>query len=304
MQRSGPATTQFDHWIATDGSSPFAPAAGRYHLYVSRFCPFASRAVTVRALKGLEDVIGMSVTDPVRNASGWAFRGVPGATLDPINGWNHLAEAYEATDPDYDTRVTVPVLWDTERGEIVSNESGDIIVMLNEAFDEWAAHPDLDLYPAELRDEIDALNAWIAEDVNKGVYRAGYADTQPTYDGAVRVVFAALDRLDALLAGRRYLAGDRHTLADWRLFPTLIRFDVVYHCLFRCNLRRIVDYPNLWPYLRDLYQTPSVAETVDFDAIRRGYHCTESPLNPGRIVPIGPALDLEAPHGRAALAPG
>jgi putative glutathione S-transferase len=243
----------------------------------------------------------MSVTDPVRNESGWAFRPVPGATLDPINGWNHLAEGYEATDPDHDSRVTVPVLWDTERGEIVSNDSGDIAVMLNESFDEWAEEPDLDLYPVDLRAQIDELNQWIAEDLNKGVYRVGYARTQEVYDVAVRTVFDALDRLDVLLEDRRYLLGDRHTLSDWRLFPTLIRFDVVYHCHFRCNLRRIVDYPNLWPYLRDLYQTPRVAETVDFDAIRRGYHCTESPLNPGRIVPIGPELDLRAPHDRAAI---
>ncbi|HEX6652724.1 MAG TPA: glutathione S-transferase C-terminal domain-containing protein [Thermoleophilaceae bacterium] len=293
--------SQFANWVAADVGSPYPPAPGRYHLYVSRFCPFASRAVTVRSLKGLDDVIGMSVTDPVRHESGWAFRLVPGATLDPINGWNHLAEGYEATDPDYDSRVTVPVLWDVERGEIVSNDSGDIAVMLNDVFDEWAEEPDLDMYPVELRPQIDELNDWIAEDLNKGVYRAGYARTQEAYDVAVRTVFDALDRLDAMLADSRYLLGARHTLSDWRLFPTLIRFDLVYHGHFRCNLRRIVDYPNLWPYLRDLYQTPRVAGTVDFDAIRRGYHCSESPLNAGQIVPIGPELDFLAPHDRAAI---
>jgi putative glutathione S-transferase len=293
-------TSRFSNWVSADGSSEFAPAEGRYHLYVSRFCPFASRTVTVRALKGLDHAIGMSVTDPVRNQSGWAFRPVQGATLDPINGWNHLAEGYEASEPGYEDRVTVPVLWDTEREEIVSNDSADIAKMLNGEFNEWAEHADLDLYPPELRPEIDELNAWIGEDVNNGVYRAGYAKTQHVYDVEVRRVFDALDRLDEMLAGSRYLLGDRHTLSDWRLFQTLIRFDTVYHAHFRCNLRRIVDYPNLWPYLRDLYQTPRVAQTVDFDAIRRGYHCTESPLNPGRIIPIGPDLDLEEPHGRAA----
>ena len=292
----------FRRWVTTDQRSAFPAAPGRYHLYVSLGCPWASRTVVVRALKGLDEVVGLSIVDPIRDERGWAFREVPGATGDPLNDWSYLAEAYEQTEPGYSRRVSVPVLWDSERREIVNNESADIIVMLNEAFDEWAAHADLDLYPPPLRDEIDALNRWVYEDVNNGVYLAGFAETQMAYDRAVGPLFAGLDRLDALLAERRYLIGDRHTLADWRLFATLVRFDTVYHGLFRCNRRRIVDYANLWPYLRDLYQTPGVAQTVDLDHITRGYHCTQPQLNPSAIVPIGPQLDLCAVHTRAQLA--
>ena len=291
----------FRSWVANDPTAEHPAQPGRYHLYVGLGCPWASRTVTVRALKGLEDVIGLTVVDPIRNENGWAFRDVPGATADPLNGWSYLAEGYETTQPGYDRRVSVPVLWDAELDRIVNNESADIIVMLDGAFNEWASNPDLDLYPTARRAEIDELNEWIYAQVNNGVYMCGFAETQAAYDRAIGPLFEGLDRLDALLADRRYLTGAQHTLADWRLFPTLVRFDPCYHGVFRCNRRRIVDYPNLWPYLRDLYQTPGVAATVNFDHIIRGYH--NSPrLNPTGIVPIGPDLELlNLPHSRAAL---
>jgi glutathionyl-hydroquinone reductase len=210
--------------------------------------------------------------------------------------------AQTATEPGYEGRISVPVLWDTRTQRIVNNESSDIIVMLNEAFDAFATRPELDLYPTELRDEIDELNRAVYETVNNGVYRAGFAPTQEDYDEAVHPLFATLDRLDERLASRRYLVGDRHTLADWRLFTTLVRFDAVYACHFKCNLRRIVDYARLPAYLRDLYQTPGVAETVDMDHIKRHYYATHGSINPSGIVPAGPILDLDAPHGREALA--
>jgi putative glutathione S-transferase len=245
----------------------------------------------------------MSVTDPIRDERGWALRAVPGATGDLSgNGFEYIAEAYTASAPDYEGRVTVPVLWDTQAGRIVNNESADIIVMLNEAFDEWAEHPELDLYPAELRDEIDALNERIYETVNDGVYRTGFATTQGAYEQAVRPLFETLDELDRRLARRRFLFGDRQTLADWRLFTTLVRFDAVYHGHFKCNLRRIADYEHLSAYLRDLYQTPGVAETVDMDHIKRHYYVTHRGINPTAIVPLGPAQDLGAAHGREQLA--
>ncbi len=214
----------------------------------------------------------------------------------------YLSEGYVASDPDFDARVTVPVLWDKQTQRIVNNESADIIVMLNAAFDEFAARPELDLYPAELRDEIDAINATVYENVNNGVYRSGFASTQEAYEEAVFPLFDTLDELDSRLETRRYLVGDRQTLADWRLFTTLLRFDPVYVGHFKCNLRRIADYPNLSGYLRDLYQTPGVASTVDLDQIKRHYYMTHGGINPTGIVPAGPVLDLGAPHGRDALA--
>jgi putative glutathione S-transferase len=288
----------FRDWVTADGASGYAAAPGRYHLYASLACPWAHRAVVVRRLKGLEDVIGLSIVDPVRDERGWAFRDVPGATADLANGFGFLSEAYEASRPGFDARVTVPVLWDTQERRIVNNESADIIVMLNEAWDEWAERPGLDLYPAELRGEIDELDAWIYERVNDGVYKAGFATSQDAYEAAVLPLFQTLDALDARLADRRFLVGDEPTLADWRLFTTLVRFDAVYVGHFKCNLRRIADYPSLAPYLRDLYQTPGVAETVDFDHIKRHYYVTHPGINPTGIVPAGPLLDLDAPHGR------
>jgi putative glutathione S-transferase len=270
------------------------PAAGRYHLYVALACPWSHRAVIALRLKGLEDEVGISYLHPYRDERGWAFSG--GGYTDAINGFEYLAEAYEATEPGYDGRVSVPVLWDSETGRIVSNESHDIMRMFN------AAHPEDDLYPARLRDEIDRLNERIYATVNNGVYRAGFARTQEAYEEAFAQLFETLAYLERLLAERRYLAGDVITEADWRLFPTLARFDTVYHLHFRCNGRRIVDHPNLWAYARELYQRPEIAETVAMDEIKTHYYMTHDSLNPKRIVPAGPLdLDWAAPHGRDQL---
>jgi putative glutathione S-transferase len=294
-------TSKFRDWVTDDGSSGHPAEAGRYHLYVSLACPWAHRAVIVRELKGLQDAIGLSIVDPLRDEHGWAFTDAPGTTRDVVNGWRYLSEGYLATDPDFDARITVPVLWDAQTGRIVSNESTDIIVMLNSAFDAFASNPDLDLYPAALRGEIDEINAKVYENVNNGVYRAGFASSQEAYEEAVIPLFATLDELDERLATRRYLLGEQHTLADWRLFTTLLRFDPVYVGHFKCNLRRIVDYPNLSGYLRDLYQAPGVAETVDIDQIKRHYYKTHGGINPSGVVPAGPVLELDAPHGRERL---
>jgi putative glutathione S-transferase len=295
-------SSRFRDWVTADGSSPYPAAAGRYHLYVSLACPWAHRAVIVRELKGLQDAIAMSIVDPLRDERGWKFTGAPGTTLDEVNGWTYLSEGYLASDPAFDARVTVPVLWDTHSGRIVNNESADIVVMLNGAFDELASRPRLDLYPEALRPEIDELNATIYDNVNNGVYRAGFASSQEAYEEAVVPLFQTLDELDARLASRRYLVGDEQTLADWRLFTTLLRFDPVYVGHFKCNLRRIVDYPHLSGYLRDLYQTPGVPETVSIDQIKRHYYMTHGGINPSAIVPVGPVLELDAPHGRELLA--
>ncbi len=284
--------------VTADGSSGFPATPGRYHLYVSLACPWAHRTVIVRRLKGLEDVIGMTVVDPVRDARGWHFTD---AEPDPLHGWRYLAQGYLMSDSEYDDRVTVPVLWDTETNRIVSNESAEIIEMLNAEWDTWAEHPELDLWPEELRDEGDELNRLIYNTVNNGVYRSGFATTQDAYEEAVGPLFETLDELEERLATRRFLLGDEQTLADWRLFTTLVRFDAVYHGHFKCNLRRIVDYPHLSGYLRDLYATPGVADTVDFDHIKRHYYVTHTSINPTSVVPVGPDLDLAAPHDRAAL---
>jgi putative glutathione S-transferase len=288
----------FTGWVTADGSSAFPAAAGRYHLYVSLACPWAHRTIIVRALKALEGAIGMTVVDPIRDDRGWAFRDAP----DPVNGFRFLAEAYTATDPGYRGRVTVPVLWDTATGRIVSNNDDHIMRMLETRFDAVAGRNDLDFYPAEHRSSIDALNAEIYERVNNGVYRAGFATSQSAYETAARDVFDELDRLDARLSNHRYLFGRAPVETDWRLFVTLIRFDAVYVGHFKCNLRRIADYPNLAGYLRDLYQFRNVASTVDFDHIKRHYYMTHDEINPNRIVPIGPQLDLTAPPGRDRFA--
>ena len=289
----------FRERVTADGSSGFPAEAGRYHLYVSLACPWASRAIIYRKLKGLEEAIPMTVVDPVRDAKGWRFfEDDP----DPVNGFEYLSEAYLQTDPDFSDRVTVPLLWDTKTGRAVNNESSEIIRMLNSEFNEFAANPELDLYPEELRAEIDEINERVYNSVNNGVYRAGFATTQEAYEEAFDELFAELDLLDDLLAGRRYLTGDRITEADWRLFVTLVRFDPVYVGHFKCNLRRIADYPNLSGYLRDLYQQPGIAETVDFDHIKRHYYMTHPQINPTGVVPKGPELDLDAPHDREGLA--
>jgi putative glutathione S-transferase len=272
------------------------PEPGRYHLYVSLACPWASRAVIVRQIKGLEDVLPMTVVDPVRDERGWAFTA---EEPDPVNGYAFLAEAYVATDPDFADRVTVPVLYDTQDRRIVNNESSDIVRMLNG----WSTQGP-DLYPEDLRTAIDDVNERIYNSVNNGVYRAGFATSQEAYEEAFDELFATLDWLDDRLATRRYLLGDEITEADWRLFVTLVRFDAVYVGHFKCNLRRIADYAHLSGYVRDLYQRPGIADTVDFDHIKRHYYTTHPQINPTRIVPKGPELDLWAPHDRESVAQG
>jgi putative glutathione S-transferase len=287
----------FRGWITEDGSSGYPAEAGRYHLYVSWACPWAHRTIIVRKLKRLEDVIGMTAVDPIRDERGWAFREGIGHSIDPVNGFMFLSEAYTATDPRYRGRVTVPVLWDRKTSRIVNNSDDDLMRMFNSAFNRFTDRT-LDLYPAGLRGEIDELNRQLYETVNDGVYRAGFATSQSAYERAVRRLFETLDMLEARLGRRRYLLGDRAVETDWRLFVTLIRFDVVYHGHFKCNLRRICDYPNLFGYLKDLHQTDGIAATVNFDHIKRHYYMTHDEINPTRIVPLGPAQDLTSPHGR------
>lgn len=286
--------SRFRDWVTADGSSGFPAAPGRYHLYVSLACPWASRTLIWRQLKGLQDAIGVTVVDPLRDERGWRFTD---EEPDPVNGFRFLSEAYERSAPGFDGRVTVPVLWDKETGRIVNNESAEIVRMLNSAWDEWG-DAGVDLYPDALRDEIDAINERVYTTVNNGVYRAGFATTQGAYEHAFDALFATLDWLDERLATRRYLLGEQITEADWRLFVTLVRFDAVYVGHFKCNLRRIDDYAHLSGYLRDLYQQPGIAATVDFDQIKRHYYMTHPQLNPTRIVPKGPQLDLDRPHGR------
>ena len=290
----------FREWVTADGSSDFPAAKGRYHLYVSWACPWAHRTIIVRTLKGLEGVIGMSVVDPIRDDRGWAFREGSGHTLDPINGFRFLSEAYRATDSQYRGRVTVPILWDTVRKRIVTNSDDDLMRMFNSEFERFSGST-TDLYPDRLRKDIDALNAFIYENVNDGVYRAGFATSQRVYEKAVRRLFDALDQLDARLTDRRYLFGPQFVETDWRLFVTLIRFDAVYHGHFKCNIRRIIDYPNLFGYLKDLYQVDGIADTVNFDHIKRHYYITHDDINPTGIVPVGPEQDLSASHGREGL---
>jgi putative glutathione S-transferase len=296
-------TTHFRNWITEDGSpgpsgsGGFSAARGRYHLYVSLACPWAHRTVIMRALKGLEDAISLSVTEPLYGPHGWRFGDSPGTIPDSVNGAAELAEIYLRADAKYTGRVSVPVLWDKERKTIVNNESAEIIRMLNGAFGRFT-NVRTDYYPQALRGEIDRINAQVYETVNNGVYRAGFATAQEAYEEAFRALFATLDEIEARLARQRYLAGGDLTEADWRLFTTLVRFDAVYYSHFKCNLRRIVDYPNLSNYLRDLYQQPGVAATVNMDHIKRHYYGSQRHVNPMGIVPVGPALDFLSPHDR------
>jgi glutathionyl-hydroquinone reductase len=294
------APSQFRNWVTPDG--PFRPARGRYHLYVSLACPWAHRTLIFRKLKGLEDVISLSVTHWLMGDQGWSFEPGPGVIPDPF-GARFLHEVYARADPRYSGRVTVPVLWDKEQGTIVNNESSEIIRIFNSAFDAIGAAA-CDYYPPDLRDEIDALNARIYDTVNNGVYKAGFATRQEAYEEAVRALFETLDWLEQRLAGQAWLCGERITEADWRLFTTLVRFDPVYVGHFKCNLRRIVDYPNLWDYVCALYQIAGVRETVDFDHIKRHYYMSHTSINPNRIVPLGPTLDFAAPSRRRAAAAG
>jgi len=292
--------TTFRSQIRADGTTEFGPGAGRYHLYVSLACPWAHRTLIYRKLKGLEDAISVDMVDPLLPSGGWTFgQSVDGATGDRVNGFDRLREVYLHASPDFDGVVTVPVLWDKKTETIVNNESSEIIRMLDEEFQDVAGNPDTDLRPQRLRDRIDELNDWIYPEINNGVYRCGFARTQQAYSRAVGVLFEALDRAEQLLGQSRYLCGDRLTEADVRLFTTLVRFDAVYVTHFKCNIRRIVDYPNLWGYTRDIYQCPGVAETVNMEHIKGHYFQSHRHINPLGIVPDGPALDFEAPHGRA-----
>jgi len=306
-RRSGGAfvrpETAFRERISRDSGAQYRAEPGRYHLYVSKACPWAHRTLIVRALKGLGRVLPVSIVDPYMGAQGWTFTGAPGTTLDGANGCRHLHEVYELARADYTGRVTVPVLWDTRTRTIVNNESAEIIRMLNRELDEWAERPFPDLYPEDLRAEIDATNELVYRTVNNGVYRAGFATAQGKYDEAVTGVFETLDALEARLAGTRWLCGGRFTEADVRLWTTLVRFDSVYYGHFKCNLRRLVDYPALWAYTRDVYALPGVAETVDIDQIKAHYYRSQSTVNPTRIVARGPRLDFTAPHDRARLGP-
>jgi putative glutathione S-transferase len=297
FRRQGDA---FREWVTADGRSGYPAAPGRYHLYVSWACPWAHRTIIVRKLKQLESVIGLTVVDPIRDDRGWAFRDGPGHSRDPINGFQFLSEAYQATDPRYRGRVTVPVLWDTVTKRIVSNSDDDLMRMFNHEFNRFTESR-IDLYPEALRREIDDWNDVLYDQVNDGVYRAGFATSQAAYEKAVRRLFETLDRLAQRLADRRYLFGSEITETDWRLFVTLVRFDAVYHGHFKCNLRRIVDYRHLFDYLKDLYQTDGIAETVNFDHIKRHYYVTHDDINPTGIVPLGPIQNLSAPHRRASL---
>src|SRR5688572_1677818 len=297
------ADAQFRSWITPDGApgpsgeGGFEAETGRYHLYVSLACPWASRVLIYRALKGLEGMIGLSVTHWLMAENGWTFSPAEGVVPDTVNGVSCLHQLYTKANPTYSGRATVPLLWDKQRGTIVNNESSEIIRMLNSAFDGVGAKPG-DYYPEPLRAEIDALNARIYDTVNNGVYKAGFATTQEAYNAAVTKLFETLDFLEECLATRRYLLGDRLTEVDWRLFTTLVRFDPVYVGHFKCNLRRIVDYPNLFDYLRHLYQMPGIAETVNMFHIKHHYYQSHRTMNPTGIVPLGPEINLNAPSRR------
>ncbi len=287
--------SRFREFVSAEDSARFPVQAGRYHLYVCRACPWAHRTLIGRALMGLEEVIGVSYVDPIRDERGWEFTG--GEYVDPINGFHLLAEAYSASDAAFDGRVSVPVLWDTESGTIVNNESADILRMQETVFAPLASHP-VDLYPEDLREQIDALGEMIYDNVNNAVYKTGFAGRQEVYDREVQSLFQALDQLDLRLADRRFLFGDTPVETDWRLFTTLVRFDAVYQIHFKCSVRKLVEYEFLWPYARDLYQWPGVAETVSFDEIRAHYYRTHPQINPSGIVAALPAASFEEPHGR------
>src|ERR1700730_12804448 len=299
----------FRKWISSDGSTSYPAVADRYHLYVSLACPWASRTVIFRKLKGLEETIGMSTVYPIRDEKGWAFRepsgktplGAPFESTDPINRFKFLSEAYAATDPNFDGRVTVPVLWDKETKKIVNNCEDDICRMFNDAFNAVARNKDVDFFPKEIEAEHAKLCDFLYDNVSNGVYKAGFATRQRPYEISCKKVFEALDELEKCLSRNRYLMGNRIVEADWRLFCTLVRFDVVYHGHFKCNLRRIVDYRNLQGYLMDLYQQPGIADSVIIDHLQRQYYMTHTQMHPTRIVPLGPALALTKPHNRERL---
>lgn len=291
--------TSFRSQIKANGSTEYPPEAGRYHLYVSLACPWAHRTLIYHKLKGLEDAISVHVVDPLLLSEGWTFeRSVPGTTGDGANGFGLLREVYLQSSPSFDGVVTVPVLWDGRSRTIVNNESSEIIRMFDTEFQDIAKRPDVVFRPEALAHRIDGLNDWIYPEINNGVYRCGFARTQKAYSRAVGILFTALDRVEEILARSRYLCGHQLTEADIRLFTTLVRFDAVYVTHFKCNIRRLVDYPNLWGYARDIYQVPGVAETVNMEHIKGHYYRSHRHINPYGIVPDGPVLDFEAPHGR------
>lgn len=288
---------QFRNWVTADGSAGpsgkggFKAEAGRYHLYVSLACPWANRTIIMRSLKGLEDMISLSVVHPYMGEHGWTFAEGPGVIADPVGGADYMYQVYLRAQADYSGRVTVPVLWDLHTNTIVSNESSEIIRMFNSAFDTLDAKAG-DYAPAALLADIDAINEKVYDSINNGVYKAGFATSQAVYEQEVQKLFAALDELEAKLGKQRFLAGEQITEADWRLFTTLIRFDPVYYGHFKCNLKRLVDYPNLWSYTRELYQWPGIADTINFDHIKQHYYTSHHTINPNGVVPLGPILDL------------
>jgi len=298
------STSKFRNWVTADGSagpsgkSGFQAQSGRYHLYVSYACPWAHRALIFRALKDLTDHISVSVVHPDMMEDGWTFAtDFEGATGDTLFGSDFLRDIYIKADPNFTGRVTVPVLWDKAQSTIVSNESAEIIRMFNSAFNEITGNTD-DYWPTDLREQIADINERVYETVNNGVYKAGFATSQDAYDDAVHPLFDSLAWLESILENNRFLAGDKLTEADWRLFTTLARFDLVYHTHFKCNHKRLTDYPNLWAYTRQLYQHADIAETVHFDHIVRHYHFSQTTVNPHQIIPINPTVDFSAPHER------
>ena len=296
----------FRNWVTADGSAGpswvggFKAEPNRYHLYVSLACPWAHRTTIYRKLKGLEDMVSLSVVHPFMGDNGWTFAAGEGVIADPLINADYAYELYIKAKPNYTGRVTVPILWDKKTNTIVSNESSEIIRMFNSVFDDVGALAG-DFSPASLLPEIDDINAFVYTTINNGVYKAGFSTTQEAYEEAVIELFAALDTLEARLADKRYLTGSTITEADWRLFTTLVRFDAVYVGHFKCNLRRIIDYPNLWGYLRDLYQVPGIAETVNMEHIKQHYYTSHANINPTRIIPIGPAIDFMTAHHRDQL---
>jgi putative glutathione S-transferase len=289
--------SKFRDWVSADGSTEYPAEADRYELYVSWACPWAHRSVIARRLKGLEDVIGVSVVNPIRDDRGWRFTG--GEYSDDAEDFDFLADAYNATDPEFDERASTPVLWDTKSSTIVSNESSDVMRMMSTSFHEFTDPASIDLYPAEHADEIDALNDRMYDCLNNAVYSAGFTTDQADYEEQVTKVFSMLDELDERLGSSRFLFGDTPVETDWRAFATLVRFDAVYYIHFKCSRRRLVDYPNLWPYARDLYQWPGIADTVRFDDIRRHYYCTHPMINPAKLVAVCPDADWNEDPARA-----
>lgn len=292
--------TQFRDWITADGSSGFKAEPGRYHLYVSLGCPWAHRTILLHKLKGLDNVIGLSIVDPVVSEQGWKFSDRPGAIRDSINHADYLWQVYVKANSTYTGRVTVPVLWDTQKNTIVNNESRQIIRMFNSEFNAFATNSDVDFYLQSLQEKIEKTIDEIYQPINNGVYRSGFASSQAAYEEAVTELFAALDRWEIILDRQRYLCGAQITLADWCLFTTLFRFDLAYNGIFKCNIRRLIDYPNLWSYCRDLYQQPGVKQVCSVEHVKQLYYAGIPEINPNRIVPKGPELNFDLPSDRAS----